>query len=362
MDARLAREEEQRARDVERLTAALGDSQQLLRIERRRSDALYSLLRAVSTEDLSWQLVAEAEGVGGVGAAILDYASAAEDAEVRRRGDVEEQERLERGMLASAMDTCCAPETAAAYMGLDVSDGMTLRSRGRVSRRVGGCGQHGWQAPQLVRVHDVADGGPAAAAGIEPGDYVVRLGDVDVRAMADFRRAARGIAPGAVVPIFIRRDGADGTRRAFLQTLPAGDASFLPGSRRKVSQSFTVMLPGDQSLHHSRVDAARREREERDRRRADQLREQRRARELAQARAAVPLRGPSPPPQLSPRVRPAADAAVPPTDAAVQLTATRQPTTPTRTPRPTTPRSGCRALRPTTRRMRPKSPRDGFCA
>lgn len=58
------------------------------------------------------------------------------------------------------------------------------------------------------RAEDGARGSPAAAAGIEPGDIIVRVGDVGVRSGEDLRRALDGLT-GAPVDVRVTRAGRD---------------------------------------------------------------------------------------------------------------------------------------------------------
>jgi hypothetical protein len=53
----------------------------------------------------------------------------------------------------------------------------------------------------------VFDGGPAAAAGLEKGDVIVRLGGGEVSDLATFTRALRAHPPGALVEIELLRGG-----------------------------------------------------------------------------------------------------------------------------------------------------------
>ena len=76
-----------------------------------------------------------------------------------------------------------------------------------------------------VRVADVVSGGAAAAAGVQVGDELVRIGSVDVRSpnLGPALRAAFGDKPaGSPMPIVVRRKGE-------LQTLQ-GRLAFAPGA------------------------------------------------------------------------------------------------------------------------------------
>ena len=59
-----------------------------------------------------------------------------------------------------------------------------------------------------VVVVNVADDGPALAAGVEPGDIIVSAGDAEVRGLADFyRKLWHGRGPGDRVALTVERGG-----------------------------------------------------------------------------------------------------------------------------------------------------------
>jgi serine protease Do len=62
------------------------------------------------------------------------------------------------------------------------------------------------QSPcRLVAVERVDSSGPAAEAGVQPGDVILQIGDVTVTSGIDFERALLGTHPGDRVPLRIRR-------------------------------------------------------------------------------------------------------------------------------------------------------------
>ena len=71
-------------------------------------------------------------------------------------------------------------------------------------------GQTTCVAPQLTKddtdLTDCTGPGPAALAGIQPGDAIVRVGDKDVASFAEMAEVIRGLA--GPVPIVLERDGA----------------------------------------------------------------------------------------------------------------------------------------------------------
>eukprot|EP01062_Namystynia_karyoxenos_P062373 TRINITY_DN55269_c0_g1_i1.p1 TRINITY_DN55269_c0_g1~~TRINITY_DN55269_c0_g1_i1.p1 ORF type:complete len:821 (+),score=195.43 TRINITY_DN55269_c0_g1_i1:67-2463(+) len=316
LDAALAQEEEARVREADELERALADTRHWLDVERRKSGALQRLLRAHSAEEESRRLLAadeqSAHGVEQARRALLaDRLAALQERELRARHDAEDHETADRALLFAESDAAWQRLGAhyVPYMGLEVSGGITLRTPGG-TRRVGGIAADGkCYVPLGVRVFAVAEGGPAEAAGIAPGDVITEVRDSEVQNIADFRAAARQARPGEEVRLQVWREGW-GERLATLRTLPVDDSGFAPGARRRVN--FTVQMH-DGGIA-TRADAARREREERARRGAAALLEMRLRRQqllqrtLAHASelTASPRRV-SPPPRLGPGVRPVTD-------------------------------------------------------
>jgi len=73
-------------------------------------------------------------------------------------------------------------------------------------------------------VMSVAEGGPAAQAGLRPGDIIRDVQDSEVEGLADFYRKLWATGPaGAEVPIRVVRDG----REAWLRVRSADRGSFL---------------------------------------------------------------------------------------------------------------------------------------
>jgi Zn-dependent M28 family amino/carboxypeptidase len=60
-------------------------------------------------------------------------------------------------------------------------------------------------SPGGVRLRGVVDGGPAATAGIQAGDVILRIGEFDVKNLYDMQNALAQHKPGDVVTIVVRR-------------------------------------------------------------------------------------------------------------------------------------------------------------
>lgn len=63
----------------------------------------------------------------------------------------------------------------------------------------------GIRAERGAVVLDVAPGGPAAAAGVRPGDVIIRLAGTDITTIGDLLGALRGTRPGQRVPLTVAR-------------------------------------------------------------------------------------------------------------------------------------------------------------
>jgi serine protease Do len=76
--------------------------------------------------------------------------------------------------------------------------------------------QFGLPVSEGVLVFEVQPGSPAQRAGLRARDVIVRLGDTPIRQGGDLRRALRGAAPGATVPVEVARAGGRATLRVRL--------------------------------------------------------------------------------------------------------------------------------------------------
>ncbi len=60
-----------------------------------------------------------------------------------------------------------------------------------------------------VLVASVREGGPAYKAGIEPGDYIVNVGGIDVTDVQGYAEALEQMTIGRTITVRVRRDAAE---------------------------------------------------------------------------------------------------------------------------------------------------------
>ncbi|GAA2992259.1 trypsin-like peptidase domain-containing protein [Kitasatospora albolonga] len=73
--------------------------------------------------------------------------------------------------------------------------------------------------PAGVVIASVTAGGPAANAGLQPGDVITKLGDTPITTMNSLTTALAALQPGAKVPVTYQRDGKTTTTDVTLGTL-----------------------------------------------------------------------------------------------------------------------------------------------
>ncbi|WP_443035348.1 S1C family serine protease [Streptomyces sp. BE20] len=73
--------------------------------------------------------------------------------------------------------------------------------------------------PAGAAVVAVAPGGPAASAGLQPGDVITKIGDTEVTSLNSLTTALASLAPGSKVTVTYTRDGRSGTTEVTLGTL-----------------------------------------------------------------------------------------------------------------------------------------------
>ena len=74
-----------------------------------------------------------------------------------------------------------------------------------LNRPVLGIGAFSRQEERGMQFERVVEDGPAAAAGLEPGDILISVGGVATNSRDDLRAAMEGREPGEVVEVVIRR-------------------------------------------------------------------------------------------------------------------------------------------------------------
>jgi serine protease Do len=98
--------------------------------------------------------------------------------------------------LAAASEPRLAPSEAAARFGLTVQD-LTAELRDQL----------GLKDPEGVVVSSVEEGGPAARAGIRPGEVITEANREPVRNARDFARILGQMQPGQNLLLLVRREG-----------------------------------------------------------------------------------------------------------------------------------------------------------
>lgn len=76
-------------------------------------------------------------------------------------------------------------------------------------------------AARGAQVTDIYPGGPAAQAGIQPHDILLRIGDHDIVDPADLRRQEAGLKPGSKLTVSGLRNGAPFKTEVTLAQRPA---------------------------------------------------------------------------------------------------------------------------------------------
>ena len=76
-----------------------------------------------------------------------------------------------------------------------------------------------------VLVADVMKGGPGEAAGLRPGDVIVRLGATKIREVPDLQRRVANVAPGQSVEVAVMRDRTTHRLTVRMGEMPAEDTT-----------------------------------------------------------------------------------------------------------------------------------------
>ncbi len=94
----------------------------------------------------------------------------------------------------------------------------------------------GLDRPRGALVVQLAEGGPADKAGLEPGDVIIKFGDEDIPASSDLPHVVGLVAPETVVPLTLVRDGKQKTLKVKVGGLAADDSYSLAGGETGVDE------------------------------------------------------------------------------------------------------------------------------
>jgi serine protease Do len=104
--------------------------------------------------------------------------------------------KIERGWLGISMNTFPMTPEMASYFGVAGSDSNGIKDG------------NGVVITQLINEKgEPGDYGPAAKAGIKPGDVIVKFNNRDIEEYWDLRMAVASTPPGETVPVVVVRDG-----------------------------------------------------------------------------------------------------------------------------------------------------------
>ena len=93
-------------------------------------------------------------------------------------------------------------------------------------------------------VAEVIPGSPAKAAGLEPGDIILKFGGEEILQMRQLPRVVAASKPGTVLDISIWRDGIEVEMTAVLESMPATtDASLAPNNQISPLPLGLTLLP-----------------------------------------------------------------------------------------------------------------------
>ncbi|MEK7989127.1 PDZ domain-containing protein, partial [Burkholderia contaminans] len=104
---------------------------------------------------------------------------------------------LQKQMQAQAQQSQAPDASSGNALGVDVQD-----------VGIGLAAAFGLPRPAGALVNGVAPGSPAAAAGVRPGDVIVKLGDKTIGRSAELNDLAAALPPGQKVPLRLIRNRA----------------------------------------------------------------------------------------------------------------------------------------------------------
>jgi serine protease Do len=113
--------------------------------------------------------------------------------------------------------------------------------------------------PRGVIVDTVDAGSPAAKAGIQQGDVILKVGDEDIAAMRTFNRTIAGTPLGDTVPVMLWRNGASVTVRASIVEDPSAPPPPPPAPAAAAAATLQPLDTNDVGIRLSPITPALRE-------------------------------------------------------------------------------------------------------
>ncbi|GBD33118.1 Putative serine protease HtrA [bacterium HR33] len=128
-------------------------------------------------------------------------------------------------------------EVRRAWLGIDVAGAEELR---------------GWKRSGGLRVTRVAESGPAARAGIQPGDILLRAGEKSLRTFLDWEAVKLDISPGDTLPVVLMRGGRERAVRMVVEELPTSRAPRVAGLGDMELITVTPAIQQERGLSRAR--------------------------------------------------------------------------------------------------------------
>ena len=117
-------------------------------------------------------------------------------------------------LMLLALGSLQAQEAPKSFLGADVAD-LTMQEAAKF----------GWETPRGAKVVGVAQGSPAAEAGLQPGDVLEIVDKQAIDGKTDFDKAIGGKTPGAQVKLRLLRNGKEKTISVTIIAQPAEAAA-----------------------------------------------------------------------------------------------------------------------------------------
>jgi len=109
----------------------------------------------------------------------------------------------------------------------------------------------GMSSPKGMIVTSLADDGPAAAAGVQVGDVVLRFGDRTPRDTRELKRLVAEATVGEIVPVAVLRDGQEHIFQVAIKLWPRSAAEIRADATESAAPS--VAIPADLGLSLSAI-------------------------------------------------------------------------------------------------------------